>query len=265
MKIKQYLKLYPLYFAQNLKSRMEYRLDFFIGLLGFFFLQTCGVVFITLIFSSIPNLKGWSFYEVLFIYGFAQIPRGLDHIFTDNLWLYAGWKISKGEMDRLLTRPLNPLFQLIAERFQPDGIGEFLIGIILSVIAVINLDITFTFGKVIAVVITVIFGALTITGIKIFFTAFSFWVKRSQSYLYTAYNFNEFCYYPISIYNNVIQFILTFIIPFAVTSYFPSAYFLEKESFSTGFIFPIVISITTFSIAYNFWKIGLKHYESAGS
>ena len=34
MNIKKYFKLYPLYLAQNLKSRMEYRLDFFIGLLG---------------------------------------------------------------------------------------------------------------------------------------------------------------------------------------------------------------------------------------
>lgn len=265
MKFKRYVKLYFGYLAQNLKSLMEFRLDFFIGLVGFFFLQACGVIFISLVFSSIPNLQGWSFYEVLFIYGFAQIPRGLDHVFTDNLWLYAGWKIAKGEMDRLLTRPLNPLFQLIAERFQPDGIGEFLIGVILSVIAASNLGISFSFGKILITFVIVVFGALTITGIKIFFTAFSFWVKRSQSYLYTAYNFNEFCYYPISIYNNAIQFILTFIIPFAVTSYFPSAYLLGKETFYTGFTFPIIVSVVTFGIAYTFWKIGLKHYESAGS
>ena len=265
MNLKRYIKLYPQYLAQNLKSLMEFRLDFFIGLAGFFLLQACGVIFISLVFSSIPSLKGWSFYEVLFIYGFAQIPRGLDHVFTDNLWLYAGWKIAKGEMDRLLTRPLNPLFQLLSERFQPDGIGEFLIGVILTIFAATKLEVTFTFTKIIIAIITVLCGAITITGIKLFFTSFSFWVKRSQSYLYTAYNFNEFCYYPISIYNNVVQFVLTFIVPFAATSYFPSAYLLEKGSFFMGFIFPVLISIVFFGGAYIFWNIGLKHYESAGS
>ena len=153
MNLKRYIKLYPQYLAQNLKSLMEFRLDFFIGLAGFFLLQACGVIFISLVFSSIPSLKGWSFYEVLFIYGFAQIPRGLDHVFTDNLWLYAGWKIAKGEMDRLLTRPLNPLFQLLSERFQPDGIGEFLIGVILTIFAATKLEVTFTFTKIIIAVL----------------------------------------------------------------------------------------------------------------
>jgi ABC-2 type transport system permease protein len=265
VKFKRYVKLYFGYLAQNLKSLMEFRLDFFIGLVGFFFLQACGVIFISLVFSSIPNLKGWSFYEVLFIYGFAQIPRGLDHVFTDNLWLYAGWKIAKGEMDRLLTRPLNPLFQLIAERFQPDGIGEFLIGLILTILAATKLGIEFTVGKVLVFIVSVICGAIIITAIKLFYTSFAFWVKRSQSYLYTAYNFNEFCYYPISIYNKTIQFILTFIIPFAVTSYFPASYLLGKGTFELGFFFPIIVSVIGLSVSYFFWKSGLKHYESAGS
>lgn len=265
MTLKKCFKLYPLYLAQNFKSLMEYRIDFFIGLIGFFFLQTCGVVFIKLVFSSIPNLKGWGFYEVLFIYGFAQIPRGLDHVFTDNLWLYAGWKIAKGEMDRLLTRPVNPLFQLIAERFQPDGLGEFLIGILLTIIAGIKIRLSLSIVQILVTVCSILCGVAIITGIKLFYTTFAFWVKHSQSYVYTAYNFNEFCYYPITIYNKSIQFFLTFIVPFAVTSYLPAAYLLGKGSIISGFVLPIIIATVFLGGSYIFWKIGLKHYESAGS
>lgn len=265
MGLKKCIKLYPHYLAQNFKSLMEYRIDFFIGLVGFFFLQTCGVEFIKLVFNSIPNLKGWEFYEVLFIYGFAQIPRGLDHVFTDNLWLYAGWKIEKGEMDRLLTRPVNPLFQLIAERFQPDGLGEFLIGTVLSVWAGIHLGLRLNAVEW-AVALTAVFcGAAIITGIKLFYMTFAFWVKRSQSYVYTAYNFNEFCYYPITIYNRALQFFLTFVVPFAVTSYFPAAYLLGKGNLFQGLCLPVMIAVVFTGGAYLFWKKGLAHYESAGS
>ena len=51
MKFKRYVKLYFGYLSQNLKSLMEFRLDFFIGLVGFFFLQACGVIFISLVSS----------------------------------------------------------------------------------------------------------------------------------------------------------------------------------------------------------------------
>ena len=84
MRIRKLTKLYFKYVAQYLKSLMAYRVDFFTGLIGFSFLQITGVIFITLVFNSIPSLQGWNFYEILFIYGFAQLPRGLDHIFTDN-------------------------------------------------------------------------------------------------------------------------------------------------------------------------------------
>ena len=131
MKLKKLTKLYFKYVAQYLKSLMAYRVDFFTGLIGFSFLQITGVIFITLVFNSIPSLQGWNFYEILFIYGFAQLPRGLDHIFTDNLWLISSWLIADGDFDRYLLRPINPLFQVIAERFQMDGFGEFVIGVIL--------------------------------------------------------------------------------------------------------------------------------------
>ena len=64
---------------------------------------------------------------------------------------------------------------------------------------------------------------------------------------------------------SAILFILTFIIPFAVTSYFPASYLLGKGNFELGFFFPIIVSVIGLSVSYFFWKIGLKHYESAGS
>ena len=117
-----------------------------------------------------------------------------------------------------------------------------------------------------AVALAAVFcGAAIITGIKIFYTTFAFWVKRSQSYVYTAYNFNEFCYYPITIYNRAVQFFLTFVVPFAVTSYFPAAYLLGKGNLFQGLCLPVIIAVVFTGCAYLFWIKGLAHYESAGS
>ncbi|MBQ1983034.1 MAG: ABC-2 family transporter protein [Spirochaetaceae bacterium] len=265
MKLKKLTKLYFKYVAQYLKSLMAYRVDFFTGLIGFSFLQITGVIFITLVFNSIPSLQGWNFYEILFIYGFAQLPRGLDHIFTDNLWLISSWLIADGDFDRYLLRPINPLFQVIAERFQMDGFGEFVIGVILVVIASINLSINYTVDKFAVLILTSISGALIITSLKMIIASIAFWTKRSGGLLQTVYSFNEFCYYPVTIYNKALQFVLTFILPFALTSYFPATYILGKQNLIWALAVPVGVSILFILFSYRLWCSGINHYESAGS
>ena len=53
--------------------------------------------FLSDVAESYPNLKiiqacdgSWTFQEIAFIYGFSLIPKGLDHLFFDNLWALDG-------------------------------------------------------------------------------------------------------------------------------------------------------------------------------
>lgn len=263
--MKKYVRLYNSFLKQYLKSLMEYKTDFFIGLFGFLLIQGSGVIFLGLVFSSIPSLKGWSFYEILFIYGFAQIPRGIDHIFTDNLWIF-GWKhIVQGEFDRYLLRPLNPLFQLLAERFQPDGFGEIIVGISLLIISSINLDLSFSFFTPIIFIFAVLGGTLIYTSIKLITSSLAFWFKNSMAFISMSYNLSDFAKYPVSIYPKTLKGIVTYIFPFAFTGFYPAAYFLGKETLFMGVILTCIMSVIFILIGYKVWLIGLRKYESAGN
>lgn len=261
----RYLRLYRLFLAQYIKSLMEYRGDFLLGLIGFLFVQGVGIIFLQLVFNTIPSLQGWTFYEILFIYGFAQIPRGIDHIFTDYLWIFSWKTIAKGEFDRYLLRPLNPLFQVIAERFQPDGFGELIMGLLLVILAGAKLQLQIDLLWLILFLFVTLCATLIYTSIKLAVTSIAFWVKFAQSYLYMTYQLSGFVKYPMSIYPNAMKFVLSYLIPFAFTGFYPAAYFLGKESILMGVILPFVISIIAFIIAYRIWCIGMKRYESAGN
>lgn len=263
--MKRYMKLYLKFLQQYIKTLIEYRADFILGLVGFVLVQFVGVIFIQLIFNSIPNLQGWSFYEILFIYGFAQIPRGIDHVFTDYLWIFSWKTIVQGEFDKYLVRPLNPLFQVISEKFQPDGFGEIIIGTILLVTSWIKLGIEVTISKLLILIIVILFATLIYTAIKLAVTSLAFWVKFAQSYMFMAYQLSSFVKYPITIYPTAIRFIITFLIPFAFTGYYPAAYFLGRECFTKGILLTCVVAIVSFIIAYRIWVIGISKYESTGS
>lgn len=263
--MKRYFKLYIRFLQQYIKTLMAYRADFILGLVGFVLVQSVGVIFIGLIFSAIPTLSGWSFYEVLFIYGFAQIPRGIDHVFTDQLWIFSWKTIAQGEFDRYLVRPLNPLFQVIVEKFQPDGFGEIIIGSILLITSWSKLSIEVTFEKIISLILMIMCATVIYTAIKLAVTSVTFWVKFAQSYMFMVYQLSSFFKYPINIYPSWIKTTLTFIIPFVFTGYYPGAYLLGRGSFFQGVIMTFLISMISIFVAYRIWLVGISRYESTGS
>lgn len=244
---------------------MEYKADFLIGLFAFFVIQASGIAFIYLIFQQIPKLNGWNFDQIVFIYGFAQLPRGLDHLFTDNLWMLSGRIIAKGQFDRYLLRPINPLFQLIAEVVQPDAIGELLVGIILVTTSIVKLKISLSIIDILIFIFLVICGSIIYTSIKLLFASIAFWIKYSQAILFMNYMMSDFAKYPMSIYSKWLRIILSYVIPFAFTAYYPASYFIGKVNLTMAAFGTFAIAVISFAIAYTVWLLGMRAYESAGN
>ncbi len=258
-------KIYKLLTAQNLKRLMEYKADFLTGAISFLIDQAVGVAFLFIIFSQIPQLAGFTFEQIVFIYGFSQIPKGLDHLLTDNLWCVGYFIVCKGDFDKYMTRPINPLFHVIAETFQVDAIGELVVGIGLMVSVAGQVNLYLTPLSVILFVISIPFAALIYTAIKIGTAAIAFWIKSSGYIIQMLYGMNEFAKYPTTIYSNVVRVIVTFVIPFAFTGYYPSLYFLTGENPLFNIGGTVLISLILLSIALLIWNKGIKAYESAGS
>lgn len=262
--IKRYLRLYRVLVMQFFKVIMQSKVDFFMGLIGFFLTQMAGVLFLHLVFQQIPSLQGWTFDELLFIYGFAQIPRGIDHLLTDNLWLVAWRLVINGDFDRYMLRPMNVFFQVIAEKLQPDALGELLIGTIVVVSSILKGVIVIDGIHSLLFVISALTGALIYTSIKLFFATFAFWIKRSGPFLQLAYEMADFAKYPTDIYHKAVQFVITWVIPFAFVAYLPATFFLGKAS-SAVIGMECGIALLFWCIAYGVFSYGIRKYESAGN
>lgn len=261
----RYLKLYVKFAAQYIKFMMQSKVNFFIGFFGFLTTQASGLAFLYLVFQQIPNLNGWTFYEILFIYGFAQLPRGIDHLLTDNIWMLGMNIIVRGDFDRYLLRPINPLFHLISERFQSDAFGEITVGIAITAISINKLNMHVTFATAIVFIVLIIAGAVIYTSIKLFFASLAFWIKNSLPIMNLVYTLSDFAKYPNQIYSKFVQAIITVIIPFAFTAFIPAAYFTGKVSLTLALFGTVAAAVISFIIAYSLWLKGISSYESAGN
>ena len=264
-KAKRYFRLYKVLIAQFFKVILQSKVDFLMGLLGFFLTQIMGIAFLYLVFEQIPSLQGWTLDQLIFIYGFAQIPRGIDHLLTDNIWMVAWRLVINEDFDRYMLRPMNIFFQVIAEKLQPDALGELLIGAILIVISLGKGFVIVDAGRILLFVVSVFAGAVIYTSIKLFFASLAFWVKISGPFLQVAYEMANFAKYPTEIYAKAIRFIITWVIPFAFVAYLPASFFLKREVSAAVIGIECMIAVVFWCIAYAVFNHGTKVYESAGN
>ncbi len=121
--MKKYISLYLYNIKVYMMAQMSFRVDFFIGLFSSLIEQIVYLIFLNILFGNIKEIAGFNYGQMLFIYGIATVGRSIHLIFFDNLWMFGSRYIRQGEFERLLLMPVNPLFQLICERIQPQGIG----------------------------------------------------------------------------------------------------------------------------------------------
>ncbi len=270
----RYIKLYFTYVKRSIITRLEYKGDTFISIFTFIATNVASILSIYFVMSSIPSLKGWTMAELGFLYGFSMMPIAIDHIFTDDLWNVAYWKVRFGKMDRMFTKPVSVLFQTIAETFQFEGFGELIVGIAMLCICGGMVDVTWSFPLVLMLVVATIFGALIISSLKIIFASFAFVFKRSGPVLQMVYNFSSYTKYPIKIYPAFIRAMLTFLFPFAIIISYPVEAIFGNSSVAwinstagpyvlSGII--IASSMALLFVAILIWNFFEKRYESTGS
>ncbi len=264
-RLRRMFKIHRIFIAQEFKRMLEYKGDFVVGIIGFLMVQCSNLLFLWIIFSQIPDLKGWTINEVVFIYGFSLIPKGIDHLFFDNLWSVGYFIVRKGDFDKYLTRPVNSLFHVMVEKVQIDALGELIMGIALVCVALPTLTIEWGVLKISLAIVAVFFATFIYTGIKTITASTAFWFKRSGAIVYMFYMVNDFAKYPATIYNNAVRWIITYVIPFAFTAYYPAKYILTGDNPLYNVGLTVLISIILMAIGIFVWNKGTKAYESAGS
>lgn len=264
--MKRYIKLYFVYLDCAIKGRLEYKKDAVIGIFSFLIANLISFLSLMFVVNAIPDLNGWNKYELGFLYGFSMLPRAVDHMFTDSIWYVGHQYVRKGIIDRFLIRPVNILFQVIAEIFQPEAFGELIMGVLLLVACGRNITIEWSFSKVVMALIAIFFGAVVFSAIKLITASVAFWTKRSAPLMSMVYNFADFAKYPIQIYHPAVRMIMMFIIPFGLVISIPADVLLHG-SYSSWLVSLVIILVATvfWGIGCFIWIKGLRQYESSGN
>lgn len=264
MKLKRYIKLYLKMSAMCIKTKMTYRTDFIISLIGILVTSVLEVLTIFILLQSIDTFKGWSYYEMVFMYSFSLLTLMPAAVFFDNFWNLKTY-IKEGTFIKHYFRPLDVMFSFTSEIVEIKGLAQGIFGIGLLIWSMVKMNYAISLCNIIYMLVIFVFSSGIMISFLIMSASTSFWIVNSDSVMTLATKFKDYAKYPMTIYSKFLRFIFTYIIPVGFISFYPSDFFLHPNSFDKSILLLPFISSLFFFISYKVFMLGAAHYSGTGS
>ena len=227
-----------------------------------------GFAIIKFVVESFGQISGWNYGQLAFLYGLSVISHALSMIFFVQGW-FMGYYVIEGDFDRYLTRPLGVLYQFFFTNINIFGVTDLIPGILVFIYGCVKCGIRVTPLFILHVLITLAGATLIRGGIYILLGSTSFHTRSAVDFgQYTQEIMDKTTMYPLSMYPESMQFILTYLIPVGWISFYPASVLLGIDSAYNAMLIPLItlaVGILVMLIAGAYFNMGLRKYESAGN
>jgi len=158
------MKLYFRYFSIHIKSQMQYKTSFFLTLTGQFLTSFSAFLSIYFLMSRFHQVQNFTYNEVLLCFATVLMAFSLAECFARGFDTFSTM-IGNGEFDRIMVRPRNEIFQVLASRIDFSRIGRLIQAIIIFIYAIPASRITWTFDKILTLILMIIGGVVIFSGL----------------------------------------------------------------------------------------------------
>jgi ABC-2 type transport system permease protein len=255
------LGLYGHYLRVYFKTLAEYRADTIIAVIASVLSQGSGLLFLSVIIARVPQLAGWHLDELVFIFGFSATSKALNQTFLNAPFSLTGF-IQRGRLDVLMIRPAGVLFQIVGLSQELNGVGQLFTGLAIMAYSALRLDVHWSAFGLLYTAVALVSSALIQFAVLLTVSVLTFWVREIRSLIYPVNWLYDFTRYPIQIFHPVLRGLLTYVIPYAVGSFFPAAFLLHPGQYAWAAWGVPAVAAVSMAAAMWIWSVGLRHYSS---
>lgn len=258
------MKLYFHYFSIHLRSAMQYKVSFFLTVAGQFVSSFTSFLGIYILFDRFHSVDGFGMEEILICFSTILMGYSLAEWFFRGFDRFQGI-ISNGEFDRIMVRPKNELFQVMASQMEFTRLGRTLQAVFVLAYAVWASGIVWTPDKIFTLVFMIVGAFVLYCGLFMINACLCFFTIQGLEVMniFTD-GTKEFGSYPMSIYGKHLLRFFTYILPIACVQYYPLLYLIGRSS-NFFYMFLPAAGILFLIPSYILWRIGVRHYKSTGS
>ena len=257
-------KLFWMYLRVGVMNELQYRMNFFIQLLQTFIAVAIGLIGLSLVFSQVNTLSGWSRAELLAVMGVHLLMGGVIRAsIQPNMNRFMG-DVREGTLDFALIKPVDTQFLVSIREFSFWQLVDVLVGLVVMGVSVAMMGTSIQIWQALGFVAALVMGALMIYCVYFMVTALAFWIIRVDEIV----NLFEGIYaagrWPVSIYPDWLRTGLTFLVPVAFAVTVPAEALTNRLSGGT-LLGALGLTVLLLAMARGVWKLGLRSYGGASA
>jgi ABC-2 type transport system permease protein len=229
-----------------------------------FFLEAVGF---WVILSRFGSIGGWTSPEVFLLFLVGGVVWGIGGGFVSRGNAAVGWCFDTGFIDIGLTKPVNFYASFMAGNVNPSHFPRILLSIALMIYCIARFFSPLPAARLGLFVVGILGGILLCAALYTACGAMGFRMARGESTMYLVSTLSRVISYPIHIFPRVLQATVTYVVPFALATYYPTRWLINGDVPFGGLLMPAILAIgfLVFVAAYKFWMAGLEHYQSTGN
>ncbi|MBI5356453.1 ABC-2 family transporter protein [Candidatus Collierbacteria bacterium] len=259
---KRYVKIYWQIIKANTSLILVYRFSLLTNVLTTVSWAMFAIFAVLLYSQQAPNLAGWSRTELLTLTGVFSIVTGFAYTFFLLNFINLPERINTGELDVLLTKPLDSQFLATMFNFSHANIARFLIGISILLITIKNYSMNLE--KMIIFLLLLVSAVMILYSIWLLLVTLNFYTRRLDNMIsFLLELFDQTSRTPSDAFRIANSWAFNFLLPLFMVVSFPTKALWGKLSGEMTAA-TVATAIVLFVLSRKFWLYSLRHYSSAG-
>ncbi|MGZ3440854.1 MAG: ABC transporter permease [Polyangia bacterium] len=260
----RYLRLFGVQLRASVQVTMQYRAEFFFGMLITAFYVFWNVVPMFVLWAQRSTIAGWSLEEAALVTAWFTFLRAiLDGAVQPSLQAVVE-HIRKGTLDFVLLKPADAQFLVSTARFEVFNFVDATAAVALAVWALHRLHRVPTAAQIATALLLTLAAAALLYALAILVISAAFYVVRLDNLIYLFNSVFDAARWPSSVFRGVWRVLFTFVVPLALMTTYPALALLGRLEVGTA-VRALGGAALFVLLARAVWKRSIGHYRSASS
>jgi ABC-2 type transport system permease protein len=258
------LRLITTFIKINVQMSLAYRVDTLVNIVVNLMWLGWELLSLSIIFNNTATLGGWGPGELIALLGvFRLVNTLMAALIWPNTERFNA-SVRDGSLDYMLLQPVNSLFLVSFSRITVWRAWDLGLAVVLVLVGVRLAGESATPSSLASFVLLIVTGAVVIYSLWIVLIALTFWFTKFDNNVTILQALLDTGRYPATVYPTWLRVIVTFIIPIAVATTVPLQA-LRGELTGPWVALYLAVSVTSFLVASQVWKFGVRRYSGASS
>lgn len=263
--IRKYTKFYMALMKFGVSLKMVYSLNFWLNCISDIVNYSVHMLIFFTIFHNVDAINGWSLYQVTFYLGTFFLVDSMvmvTYFFgVNSIPEY----VRTGALDLFITKPINTLFYVSLNRFEPSFAPNLIYGLAIIIYSLKNMQVTVTIAGVLGYISLFTLMVCLYFTIMVIINSASFWfVKIDSIHELNSQLFNFSYKVPGIMYKGVWKMIFLVILPYGLIATVPTQFATDVFTGQYWGV-TLAVALTYWIVCILAWSNGLKRYNSASS